>query len=237
MAVFAGLQVAIGKNDFGDADNLIRVPIRYGSADRVVTAIKNGNTQNMPLRLPTMAAYLKGIDMNPEARKGVGVVNRHTALPRGGAFPADLKVIQREMPIPYMALFDLSIMASNTDQHFQILEQILTLFNPMIQIQTSDDVYDWKRITTVELTDVGLEENYPIATDSRLISTTLTFIVPIWLAPPTVINRNYVAEIKIRLEAVASDKSVGDILLDVNRTLPEYETLIDTTTMDFPDAT
>lgn len=234
MAVFAGLQVAVGKNDSGDTDRLIDVQVRYGSSDRVVAAIRAHNTQNVPIRLPTMAAYMVGIDMNPEARKGVGVVNRFSTLPRGASFPDGIRVVQRENPIPYKAIFELAIMASNADQHFQILEQLLTLFNPIIQIQTSDDAYDWKRITTVELTNIGLEENYPVGTDSRIIQTVLTFVVPIWLAPPTTINKNFVAAIKLRLEAVAGDKTVTEIVTDLGRTLPNYETLIDASTMDFP---
>jgi hypothetical protein len=234
MAVFAGLKVSVGENDFDKQSNLIDVPIRYGSVDRVVAAVKADNTQNKPVRLPTMAAYLASIQMAPEARKGVNVVERRPFLERGASFPNDIRVIEREQPIPYIAVFDLSIMTSNTDQHYQILEQILTLFNPIIQIQTSDDVHDWKRITTVELTDIGLEENYPPGQDNRIIQTTLSFVVPIYMAPPTVINRNYVAEIKMRLAAVAANESVTDIVSDITRTFPAYEDLGSVKDLKFP---
>jgi hypothetical protein len=235
MAVFSGLKVAIGQNGRDNQSNLIDVPIRYGSTDRVVAAIKAGNTQNMPIRLPTMAAYLSSIEMLPDARKGVAVVQHRTTLPRGQAFPGGLQVIEREQPIPYMAIFELSIMASNTHQHFQILEQILTLFNPIVQIQTSDEVFDWNRITTVELTGIGLEENYPMGADSRIIQTTLTFGVPIRLSPPTVINNNYVAEIRMRLALVANDVSILDIVDDVSREFPAYEVLASAKTTKFPE--
>lgn len=234
MAVFAGLKVAVGENDFAKQSHLIDVPIRSGSADRVVNAIKAENTTNMPIRLPTLAASLTGIQMAPESRKGVNVIERRTFLERGHAFPTDLKVIEREQPIPYIASFDLSIMASNSDQHYQILEQILTLFNPLIQIQVSDDPHDWKRITTVELTDIGLEENIPGGTDARIIQTKLSFIVPIYLAPPTVINRNYVAGIRMRLAAISNNQSVEDIVSDITRTFPSYETLVSETQLTFP---
>lgn len=235
MAVFSGLKVAVGKNDYEQHSNLIDVPVRYGSTDRVVAAIKADNTTNKPIRLPTMVAYMSGVQMNPDARKGVNVVERRTFLERGRAFPTDLRVIEREQPIPYMANFDLSIMASNTNQHFQILEQLLTLFNPTIQIQTSDDVLDWKRLTQVELAQVGLEENFPIGTDSRIIQTTLSFNVPIYLAPPTVINRNYISEIKLRIDALSRNgASTEDIVSDVTREFPKYETLVSAKEIDFP---
>lgn len=234
MAVFAGLKVSVGENDFEKQSHLIDVPIRYGSSDRVVNAIKSENTTNMPIRLPTMAAYMTGIQMAPDSRKGVSVVERRSYLERGKAFPNDLKVIEREQPIPYRAVFDLSIMTSNTNQHYQILEQILTLFNPIIQIQTSDDALDWKRLTTVELDNIGLEENYPAGTDARIIQTTLTFTVPIYLAPPTVINRNYVGEIRMRIAAIAANQDVNDIVSDVNRVFPAYEALASAKQLKFP---
>jgi len=235
MAIFSGMKVSVGENDFTKQSKLIDVPVRYGSADRVVNAIKTENTTNMPIRLPTMAAYLTGIQMAPDARAGVNVVERKTYLERGRAFPSDLRVIERERPIPYRAIFDLSIFASNTDQHFQMLEQIMTLFNPILQIQTSDDALDWKRLTTVELENIGLEENYPAGADSRIIQSTMTFVVPIYMAPPTVINRNYIAAIKMRLAAIAGNQELLEVVSDINRELPPYEELIDAGTMDFPD--
>ena len=235
MAIFSGLKVSVGENDFVKQSKLIDVPVRYGSADRVVNAIRSDNTTNMPIRLPTMAAYLSGVQMSPDARAGVSVVERKTYLERGRAFPSDLRVIERERPIPYRAVFDLSIMASNTDQHFQMLEQILTLFNPILQIQTSDDALDWKRLTTVELENIGLEENYAAGTDARIIQSTLTFGVPIYMAPPTVINKNYIAAIKLRLAAISGNQDILEVVSDINRQLPPYEMLIDGRTIDFPD--
>ena len=236
MAVFSGLQVSVGENDFEKQSKLIDVPIRYGSMDRVVAAIKSDNTTNKPVRVPTMSAYLSGIQMNPEARKGVGVVERRTFLQAGRSFPEGLQVTEMQQPVPYMAVFSLSIFTSNTDQHYQILEQILTLFNPMIQIQTSDDYQDWKRITTVELLDVGLEEQWPSGTESRVIQTTLTFQVPIYLAPPTLIRRNYIASIKMRIDLAMEGQNVGDIVGDVTRPFPTYTTVVDAAKLDFPDA-
>ena len=43
---------------------------------------------------------------------------------------------------------------SNTDQKLQLLEQILVLFNPALEIQQNDNPVDWTTITTVELTDI-----------------------------------------------------------------------------------
>ena len=93
MAIFAGMQVSIGKNDDSDQEELISVPIQYGNKDRVVAYILGDQTQNKPLRLPMMSAYINGINMAPESRKGVGNTKRQTYLPRGGVFPDEIKTV------------------------------------------------------------------------------------------------------------------------------------------------
>ena len=107
-----------------------------------------------------MSSYLLGIEMAPEKYKGIGVVDRQVYLPRQGVLPDDLKVVKRLVPIPYKMNLELAIYSSNTDQQFQVLEQILMLFDPILQVQSSDAYFDWTKITTCELTSIGFDENY-----------------------------------------------------------------------------
>lgn len=196
-SIFAGLQVATGVQDDGQV-HMINVPVRYGSIDRVVAAVKNGFTQNKMLTLPTMSTYLLEVELAPERRKGVGITHKKTTLPEGGVFPQDLSVLERYMPIPYDLTFELAIYASNTDQMFQILEQILILFDPILQIQTSDSPYDWTRQTIVELMSIGNEENYPLAAEKRIIVWNLNFRMEAWISPPAALKDELVRQINIR---------------------------------------
>ena len=215
MAIFANMEVSVGKLDDTDP-RLITVPIKNGSADRVVAAIKAENTQNKPIRLPLMAANLTNVALAPQLRKGVGQVKRDTQMPTGGIFPTDIKVVRMRMPVPYVATFDLSIWASNQDQHYQIMEQILMLFDPMLQIQTSDDINDWTRLTTVELVGINFEENAP-GVDRRLIQTTLNFEVPIYMSAPVEVHDKFVQDIFVRIGAVnAASRSSEDIVADLD---------------------
>lgn len=196
--IFAGMKVMTGKDANGNI-NEIDVPIHYGSIDRVVAGIGTGFTQNKPLTLPMMSCYLTGIELTPERRTGIGVVDRKTVLKTGGVFPDDLKIVERAMPIPYNLSFELAIYASNTDQSQQLIEQILILFDPILQIQSSDATFDWGKITTVELVGINNEENYPVGTDKRILVWTFQFIVPIWISPPMDVKENYVKKIHIRI--------------------------------------
>ena len=58
-------------------------------------------------------------------------------------------------------------------QLHQILEQILVLFNPEMQLSVSNSPLDWTRLTSVKLVDISNEENYPMGTDRRIVSWTL----------------------------------------------------------------
>lgn len=195
--IFAGLKVQTGKGECGE-EEFITVPIVIGSKDRVVAAINAGNTQNKPFALPAMAANINGLQLSP-TRKGIGVVDKRTFLPAGGLYPQDLKVVTRVMPIQYIMTVDLTICASNTMQLHQILEQVLMLFDPDLQIQTSDAAFDWTKLTNVELTGISNEENYPAGTDRRIITWSLSFELPIFIAGPADIKEDLVKKIIITI--------------------------------------
>lgn len=203
MAIFGGLRVEVGKT--GEIEpRLVTVPIAYGSKDRVVASLKADNTQNKQLRLPIMSAYMNALDLAPESRKGVGNERRQTYLKTGGVFPDDVQVVHQLMPVPYKATIELSIFSSNTDQHMQIMEQILMLFDPVLQIQTNDDVFDWTKITTVELMSIRMDENYPAGTDRRIIQSAMDFSFVVYISAPANIKKDYVADIFLRIGAVST---------------------------------
>lgn len=195
--IFAGLQVQTGKGEC-DVPEMMTVPIFMGSRDRVVAAIQAGNTQNRPFTVPAMAVNLTGLALSPN-RKGIGVVDRRVHLPAGGVYPNDLTTLTRVMPIPYTMSVDLTMYASNTDQLHQMLEQILVLFDPTLQIQKTDSAFDWTKITSVELTGVNNEENYPASTDRRIINWSLNFEMPIYLSLPGDLRKQLVEKIFIQL--------------------------------------
>ena len=196
--IFAGLIVRTGKDAEGNEISL-EVPIRYGSVDRVVASIGAGNTQNKQHTLPAMACYMTGINLAPERMHGVNQTDSRAVLEQGGIFPDDVKVVRRVMPIPYNLSMELAIYASNTDQAYQILEQILMLFDYNMMLQFNDKPFDWTKITSVQLEAVNNEEVYPTGPDRRVIVWSLQFTVPVWLSPPMDIRKNIIQNISIRI--------------------------------------
>jgi hypothetical protein len=236
MAVFSGLKVAIGKNDYDSQTNLIEVPIAYGSRDRVVAAILAENTQNKPIRVPTLSANMTRFELDDTLRVGVGQTSSETKLPLGSTLPNGLITVEKYRPVPYMMGMEVTVYASNTDQHFQMLEQILMLFDPILQIQTSDANQDWTKITTITLDGIGLEETYPAGTERRIITTSLSFHLPVQLSPPFNFRKDYIKNIKLRLDTVQSGQNVYDVARDVasQQPPPPYEDLINVDELNIP---
>ena len=224
MAIFAGMQVSIGKNDSSDEEQLISVPIQYGNKDRVVAHILGDHTQNKPLRLPMLSAYVNGINMSPEMRKGVGQTKRQSYLPRGEVFPDGITTVHQLMPVPYTLSVELAMYASNTEQHFQMMEQILMVFDPTIQIQTSDALFDWTKLTTVTLDGINFDQNYPIGAERRMITSTLNFIVPIHISAPGNLKKDFVKDIFVRIGTISQSSNTSEeIIADLDGQGIDYE--------------
>jgi hypothetical protein len=242
MAVFAGLQVRKGKRDTDQTttvencdgttsqepiisdEQLISVPITYGHRDRVVAAFFTENTQNKPIRLPTMSAYIRNLSLLPQYNPGIATQRRNTYVPSGGLIPDDIKVVHQQRAFAFNMEVELGIYVSNTDQ---VLEQLLMLFNPTLQIQTSDALFDMGKITHIELTGISMDTNYPIGTDRRIIQSTLTFSMPIYLQTPADVRRDFIEKVYARIGAVSTSASTSyDIIAELDAQGIDYELLM-----------
>lgn len=202
MAIFSGLKVSIGKNDFDSATNLIEVPIHWGSRDRVVSYIFQEQTQNKMVRLPAMSAMMTSVRLHRDRLAGQNQVRKQVKLKRGGVIPDDLNQHSMLKPVPYEVTMELSINTTNTDNQLQMLEQILLLFNPSLQIQVSDAFGDQTAIMEVELQDITLDENYPAGNDNRIISSMLSFTYIMYLSGPVDLRDEIIKEIQVRFATI-----------------------------------
>lgn len=225
--VFSEMYVRSGKNDFNSENNYIRIPIMYGSPDKVVAAIKSENTQNKMVRVPMFSIKFDGIGLQMDRMTGTNTEFRQTVLPLGGDIKTDLKVIHRMRPLTYNIEFSVSAYTSNSDQMFQIMEQILLLFDPMLQFQTSDKAKDWTKIIDAELTGVTLDDNRSPENDGRVLVSTYNFEVRGYLSAPANIKKNAIKSIMMRIDTVASEANVIKVAADVDRPEPEYERIFD----------
>jgi hypothetical protein len=94
------------------------------------------------------------------------------------------------MPTPYNLTVQVDVITSNFDQKLQIMEQILMLFNPSLEIQTTDNFVDWTSLTTVNLENITFSNRtIPVGTESTYDVFSLTFATPIYISPPAKVKR------------------------------------------------
>jgi hypothetical protein len=197
MRIFAGLQVQDGVDRDSSGTNDFRsVALVYGSMDRVVAQTLHKNGTFIAQKLPVLSAYLTGIELKPENRQAPNHVDNTIYTNQSDGIKHSLS---RVMPVPYMGTIDLYIYSSNSTMKYQLLEQILCMFNPSITLQKSDDINDWTNLTEVELVGIATEENVPVGTEERVIVDVLSFTFDFYLNVPFQTSSSVIEQITLNV--------------------------------------
>lgn len=236
MRIFSGFQVAEGVRNGTTHYN--KVPVRYADMQRMVAHILTKGSENMVNSTPFLACNVTSLlvardrTQDPMLVSKVQVAERQYNTNDGtyGSqdFPGNLYTTDRYMPVPYNLTMNVDVWSGNTDQKLQLLEQILILFNPSIQLQQGNNPLDWTSLYEVELTDIQWSNrSVPAGVDETIDVATLTFILPIWLSPPAKVKRQKI--INTIITNIYDTGSIGDLgydedMYDFFRTLePEFE--------------
>ena len=232
--MFSNFDVEFGANQAGqgpgsEVDTLVRVPVRYGDASRQAQTILQNNSANDMPATPLMTFYITDLKYdrarmqepyfvsNIQVRQRTYDADTDTyETTQGNAF-----TIERAMPVPYEMTINLDIWTSNTNQKMQLLEQILTLFNPGLEIQSTDNYIDWTSLTVLYLKDVRWSSRtIPVNADNPIDVATLSFTLPMYITPPAKVKKLGVIE---RIIA-----SVYDVQGDLATSLTNSDLLLGT---------
>ncbi len=177
---------------------LVRVPVMYGDQDRQAASIIAQNSENTIQSAPRIAVYVSELDLERERLSDATFVGKLHIRERSineetGEYTysqGNQYTVERLMPTPFGLTVKVDIWSTSTEQKLQILEQILTLFNPSLEIQTTDNYIDWTSLSVVELQDVSFSSRtVPTGTNSAIDIATLTLKTPVWLSPPAKIKK------------------------------------------------
>jgi hypothetical protein len=178
--------------------NTRRIPVTYGDLSRQVAMIIANNSENVMPSVPRMAVYITGLEMDRTRTGDSSLVSkvhiRERAFDVNGQEYLNTQgknyTVERLMPSPYNMTLNCDIWTSNTDQKLQILEQIMMLFNPSLEIQTTDNFVDWTSLSVVNLDRIDFtNRSIPAGTDTEIDIATLGFSTPIWISPPAKVKR------------------------------------------------
>ena len=193
----SNFEVQLGRNRQG-ITSLMRVPVYYGDSSRQVASILNLNSENNLPVVPAMTVVINGIkyDRNRVQEPyhvGKVQVRQRAYDPTTGdlsQYQGDMFTVERMMPVPYLLTLKLDIWCSNTEQKLQLLEQISVLFNPSLELQSSDSYVDWTSLTYITLTDITWSSrSIPMGTEDAIDVLSYTFELPIWISAPAKVKR------------------------------------------------
>ena len=174
------------------------VPVLYGDLTRQVGAIIRQNSENAIPKAPRWAVYITAMEQDRDRTRDFSFVDkvnvRERAFDEAGNEYLNTQgknyTVERLMPVPFTLTINADLWTSNTDQKLQLIEQMLLMFNPTVEIQTTDNFVDWTSLTTVTLSGMTYSSrSIPAGVDSEIDVATLTFTVPIWLNPPVKVKR------------------------------------------------
>lgn len=195
--IISEFQVEFGKDRDGNT-TLQRVPVFYGDSSRQVAQILSNNSPNTMPSVPAMAVYISALNYDRSRIQEPNFVSKMRIRERaynettqeyenrqGNAY-----TVERLMPVPYLLELKVDIWTSNTEQKLQMIEQLGILFNPGLEIQSTDNYIDWSSLSVVYLTNVNWSSrSVPIGTENPIDIATLTFEIPIWISAPAKIKK------------------------------------------------
>jgi hypothetical protein len=214
-------------SNFGYKDakgQIVKVPVRYGDMSRQVGHILKKNSENTVPSAPFIAGYIKDLQydrLRMQDPTFISKVNiRERAFDKdGNAYLTEQGAnytVERIMPTPYEITFNADIWTTNTDQKLQLWEQLVVLFNPSLELQTTDNYLDWTSLSVLTLdSQVWNSRSVPQGLEQDIEITTLTFKAPIWITPPAKLKKlGIITKIITNVFAV----SQGAILNDFSTT-------------------
>ena len=197
--VFSNYTVQYGVDDAG-GQLYSRVPVIWGDSTFSAATIIRLNSENIMPSTPLISIYISDLKYERERTQDPTFVDSKSVRTRqwdattGAYIPAQANAynVKRFMPVPYKLSIKVDIVTSNTQQKLQILEQILPLFNPQMEIQKTDNYLAWESLSYLELSDTnwsnrtipvgqGIDSSYDVAT--------LSFFTPIWMSLPAQVNK------------------------------------------------
>lgn len=196
---FSNFQVQTGQGGPNNTAEIIRVPCRYGDPSRVAELIVRGNSENKVLSVPFITCTINSLNMAPERRQDPSLIQPayvnervyDTESQRYTNQIGNRYTVDRYMPVPYNLGIQVDIWTNNLNMKEQLLEQILVLYNPAIDIQTSVNPVDWTVLSYIEMQDAPIwsSRSIPIGTENPIDVATINFKVPIWISPPAKVKK------------------------------------------------
>jgi len=177
----------VRKDGTGTIIQTMKVPLAYGPKEKFLVRLREDAdlTKQVAVTLPRIGFEIKNLDYDATRK-----LNRVQKFKKVKGAKAD-QLDTQYMPVPYNLGFELYVMAKQSEDALQIVEQVLPYFQPDYTV-TINDMSDMgiKRDIPLVLNSVSYEDSYEGEfTTRRAIIYTLVFTAKFYLYGPVSSSR------------------------------------------------
>jgi hypothetical protein len=195
--IFSNWEVTAGYDERGNPI-IKRVPIMYGDSSRQAAAIVANNSSNNLPSAPLITYYITGIDFEQSRTQDPYFIDTMDVRQRaynsetgdwettqGNAF-----TVERLMPVPYRLSISVDFWTTNYLQKLEIFEQLAVLFNPSMEIQSTDNFIDWTSLSVVYQDGISwTSRSVPVGSGNPIDILSWKFYIPIWISSPIKVRK------------------------------------------------
>jgi hypothetical protein len=225
MRVVSDFYVAFGADRNGNIAYQ-RVPVMYGDQSRQAATILRNNSESTINAVPAIAVYVSNLAydqtrlQDPSFTQTMQIRQRQFD-PITGTYSDEQGQsysVERMMPAPWKLTLKVDIWTSNTEQKLQIQEQLAMLFNPSLELQSTDNYIDWASLTVVNLTDCTWDSRtVPTMGDEPISIATMTFEIPIWISTSVQVKKmGVIQRVLTNIQDLDTMNPIGQTAININ---------------------
>jgi hypothetical protein len=98
--------------------------------------------------------------------------------------------VERLMPVPYTLSINVDFWTSNYQQKLELIEQLGILFNPSMELQSTDNFIDWTSLSVVYQNGLTFSSrSIPMGNANTIDVMSWKFYMPIWISGPIKVKK------------------------------------------------
>ena len=188
--IFSNWNVTKGKDPAGN-DIIVRVPIQYGDSSRMVAAIQNNNSPSSMASAPLITYYISALEYDHKRTQDPYFIDKLSVRQRTynqntqqfEQTPGQAFTVERVMPVPYTLRITVDFWTTNYNQKLELIEQLGTLFNPAMEIQSTDNFIDWTSLSVVYQDGLTFSSrSIPVGNSNPIDIMSWKFYMPVWIS-------------------------------------------------------
>ena len=198
------------KDSAGTAVQTLKVPLAYGPKQKFIIRLEGDPNldQKVAITLPRIGFEINGLDYAPESKLNRIMKKRKVQNTEDDKLKS---MLTQYSPVPWNIGFELFVMARNSDDGIQIVEQILPFFQPEYTVSIREvPEMDTIRDVPIILNSVSYEDTYEgDFTTRRAIVYTFSFTAKTYVYGPVTSSKQITkAEVKTyaNLQDAAPDR-------------------------------